>query len=47
MPTPPKSQWQAAQDDATDMAAAVAQSGDVSGYSVTSVGAQGAEQLAH
>lgn len=40
----PKSQWQAAEDDAKDMAAQVAQPRDVSDCGGTSVGAQGAEQ---
>lgn len=32
-------------DDAADMAAVVGQFGDVSGFSVTSIGVQGTEQL--
>lgn len=44
---PRRSQWQAAGDDAVDMAAAVGQYRDVSGCSVTSVRAQEAEQLPH
>lgn len=40
-----RSQWQAAEDSAADMAAVVGQFGDVSGFSVTSIGVKGTEQL--
>lgn len=42
---PPRSQWQATEDNAEDMAAAVEELADVSGCSITPVGAQKAEQL--
>lgn len=42
---PPRSQWQATEDNAADMAAVVEELADVSGFSITSVGAQGAELL--
>lgn len=44
---PPRSQWQATEDNAEDMAAAVGEFADVSVGSVTRVGAQAPEQLAY